>query len=150
MNLQDLFAVVNTEHAAALSLSKGGWEGWLQAELWYYLNITKQPPESTEREVQYPRTQTYCDLVTSNNQWVEIKAFGIFREGDYQRFMDSIANDVMKMDRRPRGATGLVLVIVPIAIGDELKREFERRGWNGFTRVNAEYVSVFHMGFEPA
>lgn len=147
MDLNDLLAVVNTEHAAALSLSKGGWEGWLQAELWYYLNITKTPTESTEREVKFPQTQTYCDLMTSTNQWVEIKAFGIFREGDENRFMDGIALDVMKMDKRPNGATGLVWVVVPRAIGDELVRAFKDRGWNGFERTNAEYVSIFQMRF---
>lgn len=41
MDLDDVVTVVNNERVAALCLSKGGWEGWLQAELWYYLSIEK-------------------------------------------------------------------------------------------------------------
>lgn len=144
MDVNDIVAVVNNQKAAALSLSKGGWEGWLQCELWYYLNVTKQPAESTEREVKYPNNPQYCDLV-SGNQWIELKAFGEFREGDEQRFMDSVAQDVHKLGNIPHGANGFAAVVVTKSIGDAVRQAFINRGWHGFTRTDAEYVSIFSL-----
>lgn len=104
MNIEDVLAVVNTEAAVSLCLSKGGWEGWLQCELWRYLTIEKN--ESPEREVAYPDSRNRCDLVASDDGtplWVEIKAFGIFRTGDEDLFLDSIGLDIQKLSGKPPG-----------------------------------------------
>lgn len=104
----------------------------------------KNPPESVEREVRYPGTE-YCDLVVGDNLWVELKAFGIFREGGENRFMDGVARDVHKMNDKPNGTNGLVLVVVPKAIGTDLRDEFRNRGWTGFIQRDAKYVSLFYV-----
>ena len=74
INVQDVMHVADSERAARYSLSKGGWEGWLQCELWGYLGIDKSPNLEVEREVRYPNTNYYCDLVVGGEIWVEIKA----------------------------------------------------------------------------
>ncbi len=146
MDLDDVMTVVNRESAAALSLSKGGWEGWIQCELWGYLSLVKN--ETVEREVPYPNSGQRCDLVVGSSPpqlWVEIKAFGIFREGDADRFLDSIAQDVYKLDNKPIGSSGLVLVIVPKGIGAAFGQALFRRGWRGFVNRDGEYVTVYYM-----
>ena len=47
--LDAIDAVLNSEKASAIALSKGGWEGWLQCELWYELSI--EQTTEVEREV---------------------------------------------------------------------------------------------------
>jgi hypothetical protein len=146
MDINDVLTVVRSEAAVSLCLSKGGWEGWLQCELWRYLTIDKN--ESPEREVAYPGGGERCDLVVSYNGaplWVEIKCFGIFREGDANRFLDSIAKDIWKLDRKPAGAGGLALVVVPRAIGDAFNEALKSRNWLGFGRTDSEYALVYHM-----
>ncbi|MGK4350838.1 hypothetical protein ACSMFN_11205 [Enterobacter sichuanensis] len=140
LDVNDIIKVMNAqnEKASSLSLSKGGFEGWLQAELWYNLNIIKG--ESTEREVQYPHSLTYCDLVcdatmTKPAQWVEVKAYGIFRDGDEPRFLDGVAADVMKIDGKPADASGSVYLVVPKAISDKVEALIVRRGWTNFKRA---------------
>ncbi len=148
MNLNDVLAVVNTEAAASLCLSKGGWEGWLQCELWRHLSINQR--ESAEREVAYPGTRARCDLVASDNGvplWVEMKCYGIFRQGDEDAFLDGIAADVGKLETRPPGTHGLALVVVPKAIGDLFSQALQARRWLGFQRTDAAYASVYHMAF---
>jgi hypothetical protein len=146
MDINDVMAVVNRETAVTLCLSKGGWEGWLQCELWRYLTIDKN--ESAEREVAYPGGRGRCDLVVSHDRaplWVEIKCFGIFRDGDANRFMDSIAKDIWKLDRKPAGASGLALVVVPRAIGDAFNEALKARNWLGFQRMVSEHAFVYYM-----
>ncbi len=148
MNLNDVIAVVNTEAAASLCLSKGGWEGWLQCELWRHLSINQR--ETVEREVAYPGTRARCDLLASDNGvplWVEIKCYGAFREGDADAFLDGIAADVGKLDGRPHGTRGLSLVVVPKAIGDSFGQALQARRWLGFQRTDAMYASVYHLTF---
>ncbi|TAN06837.1 MAG: hypothetical protein EPN36_03655 [Rhodanobacteraceae bacterium] len=149
MEMQDILDVVNTAAAASLSLSKGGWEGWVQCELWRHL-VDKG--ESAEREAPYPvpYSNLRCDLVADADGtplWVEIKAFGVFRHGDEVRFLDSVSTDVMKLGSKPEGAIGLAVVIVPNAIADSFRRALSDRGWHGFKVQEAEYVSVFHLQF---
>ena len=151
MNLNDLMndviAVVNSEHVATLSLSKGGWEGWLQCELWHYLSVEKK--QSVEREVPYPtNSQQYCDLVIGGSApqlWVELKAFGIFREGDENRFLDGIAVDVDKLHLKPAGSKGLALVVVPKGIGESFKAAILSRRLSGFQEQEETYVSLYYM-----
>ena len=148
MKMSDVFAVINTEKAAALCLSKGGWEGWLQCELWGHLNIKKKL--EAEREVAYPGSSKRCDLVIRSSDpelWVELKAYGVFREGDADRFLNAVAADVYKMQDRPEGSNGLVLVVVPNAIAESFFRAIEQRGWKGFACAKGNYAVVFHMSF---
>jgi hypothetical protein len=148
MDIRDVLEVVNSEAASSLCLSKGGWEGWLQCELWRYLTIIKS--ESVERELAYPGTRERCDLVVSFNgvpMWIEIKAFGIFREGDANRFLDSIGMDIMKLAKKPHGANGLALVVVPKAIGDAFNEALRSRKWLGFECTDSKYAFVYHMTF---
>lgn len=148
MDINDVLTVVNSEAASSLCLSKGGWEGWLQCELWRYLTINKS--ESAEREVPYPGSKNRCDLVAVSHGaplWVEIKAFGIFREGDADRFLDSIGIDIMKLANKPHGANGLALVVVPKAIGDAFSEALRSRKWLGFERTDSAYASIYHMTF---
>ncbi|EPW3921595.1 MULTISPECIES: hypothetical protein [Enterobacter] len=149
MDVNDIIKVMNAqnEKASSLSLSKGGFEGWLQAELWYHLNIIKG--ESTEREVQYPHSLTYCDLVcdatmTKPAQWVEVKAYGIFRDGDEPRFLDGVAADVMKIDGKPADASGSVYLVVPKAISDKVEALIVRRGWTNFKRTDSVYAYIYY------
>ncbi|WP_233874624.1 hypothetical protein [Paraburkholderia adhaesiva] len=150
MDINDVIAVVDSEAAASLCLSKGGWEGWLQCELWSYLTTTRN--ESPEREVAYPGRAERCDLVVMVNgvtTWVEIKAYGIFREGDTNRFLDSIGLDIMKLNQKPAGTQGLSLVVVQSAIRESFQAALQSRHWNGFNRTDAPSgrVSVYHMTF---
>lgn len=151
MDMKDVMAVVNTDAAASLALSKGGWEGWVQCELWRHLTLKG---ETAERELPYPRPyhNMRCDLVTTAPDhtplWAEIKAFGIFREGDETRFLDGIAVDVQKLGDKPHGAIGLSLVMVPRAIEDTFRKALADRGWTNFKVEEGEYVSVFHMTVE--
>ncbi|MGS0894636.1 hypothetical protein ACVBGC_19200 [Burkholderia stagnalis] len=146
MDINDVLAVVNTEAAAALCLSKGGWEGWMQCELWRYLSINRQ--EAVEREVAYPGGRERCDLVASAGGvplWVEIKCYGIFREGDGDRFLDAIAKDLSKLDMKPPGARGLALVVVPKAIADSFDGALRARRWLGFQTTESLYARVYHL-----
>jgi len=149
MNIEDVVAVMNNEKAAALCLSKGGFEGWLQAELWCYLT---NKGYSVERELKYPNKDAYCDLVYTPagagqlSQWIEVKAYGIFRSGTEARFLDGVANDVMKiMCDRPGSTNGAVFLIVPNAIGDALNTLIEQRKWFGFKRHVYELTSIYHL-----
>lgn len=150
MKMQDLIDVVNTPAATSLALSKGGWEGWVQCELWRHL-VDKG--ENVEREAPYPLpySNMRCDLIAATGDgtplWVEIKAFGIFRQGDEVRFLDSVSNDVLKLDRKPNDAIGLAVVIVPKTIEDSFRRALSDRGWHGFKVEEAEYVAVFYLEF---
>jgi hypothetical protein len=68
--------IVGTPRGAALSLSKGGWEGWLQCEAWLMLT---EAQHTVEREAPYPgRPGLRCDLLVTGGTplWVELKAFG--------------------------------------------------------------------------
>ena len=149
MDLNDVKQVVNTEKATALSLSKGGWEGWLQCELWSYLSLTKKT--TVEREVLYPNSdpQIYCDLVvgaTAPQLWVELKAFGFFRENDVNRFLDGVAQDVHKLThQKPAGSKGLVLVVVPKAIGTSFDTGITNRGLHGFQKEQESHVNLYYM-----
>ena len=147
MDIDDVITVVNNDVAASFCLSKGGWEGWLQCELWRHLTITKN--EVAEREFPYPiGGAARCDLVTSRNGtalWVEIKAFGIFREGDETLFLDSIGVDVQKLSRKPAGALGLSIVVVPAAIGEAFHVALATRRWVNFERRDCDYASVYSL-----
>ena len=72
-----------------LCLSKGGWEGWLQCQLYLDMRIPQQDwwwnpdgvsREKMRREVAYPSGGERCDLVIGNlvqgEWWIEIKAYG--------------------------------------------------------------------------
>lgn len=145
MDMNDVFAVINTEKAAALCLSKGGWEGWLQCELWSHLSLEKG--ETVEREVAYPESRERCDLVIGSNSqlWVELKAYAIFREGDANRFLDAVAYDIDKLSALPEETEKLVLVVVPQAIAESFSDAISQRGWNGFEVVELTYAFVFYM-----
>lgn len=148
MDINDVLKVVNSESAAALCLSKGGWEGWLQCELWRYLTVVKNEP--VEREIAYPGSRTRCDLVATHDGaplWVEIKAFGIFREGDPDVFLDSIGLDIQKLAEKPAGARALVLVVVPKAISDAFTQALRDRRWYNFQTTDSTYAAVYHMMF---
>ncbi len=140
--IKQLRSVVNTEIAGELSLSKGGWEGWLQCEYWNRLNISGL---ATEREAYYPRSRERCDLVTISNDWIELKAFGIFREGDESSFLKSIAADVYKLDHnKPSGAKGVIFVVIPKAIGDDLLKVLQNR-YLGFNKVDCDYCTICYL-----
>ncbi|NEO15398.1 MULTISPECIES: hypothetical protein [unclassified Moorena] len=146
MDLQDVREVVNSEGVAALSLSKGGWEGWLQCQLWAYLSLTKK--QTVEREVLYPNSRQRCDLVVGfadPKLWVELKAFGIFRTGDEEEFLNSIAYDVLKLKNRPNGSTALVLVILPKVSSEWFETAIEQGRWNGFEKQEEKYVNLYYM-----
>lgn len=147
MEIEDVIAVIDSERAVSLSLSKGGWEGWLQCELWGYLSLIKK--KTVEREAPYPRSRERCDLVEGvapDQLWIEVKAFGIFREGDADQFLDSIARDVYKLEARPNGSRGMVLVIVPKGIREAFTNAILQRRWTGFNIVDrAKYVDLYYL-----
>ncbi|MDJ0556318.1 MAG: hypothetical protein QNJ68_18145 [Microcoleaceae cyanobacterium MO_207.B10] len=144
--LDDVKAVVNSDYAAALSLSKGGWEGWLQCQLWGYLSLTKGV--TVEREVYYPNSAQRCDLVvgaTDPKQWIELKACGVFREGGKQQFLDKIAYDLFKLMHKPNGSTGLVLVVVPKTSVEWFESAKMQRRWDGFQTKEASHVNLYYL-----
>jgi hypothetical protein len=147
MEIGNVQRVVDNEVAGALCLSKGGWEGWLQCELWRHLAIVQGV--AAEREVPYPAGRERCDLVIqspgSPAEWVEIKAFGVFREGDVDRFLDSIALDLMKLSGKPFGSIGCSLVVVPAAIGQAFAEALNSRRWVGYAQAHFRYASLYHM-----
>ncbi|WP_312186931.1 hypothetical protein [Leclercia sp.] len=126
MNVKDIIILMNAnkEKNYALCLCKGGFEGWLQVELWYYLNIIMRV--SAAREVAYPTGDGYCDLVCDASegkpaQWIEIKAFGAFRDGDERRVLESVGEDIVKIQRRPPGTAGAVYFLVPKAVAEKVE-----------------------------
>jgi hypothetical protein len=145
--IESVLTIMESEKASALSLSKGGWEGWLQCELWANLSLKKQ--FSVERELPYPKKNTRCDLVIASLEaivWIEIKAYGIFRDGDEAAFLDSVAQDVYKLSsEKPEGSKGLSLVVVPTSISDNLEKEFISRKWAGFKQHKSKYVHLFYL-----
>lgn len=148
MDLNDVLTIVNRPDAVNLCLSKGGWEGWLQCELWRYLTFVRD--ESVEREIAYPNTSNRCDLVVSPSRsvqmWVEIKAYGLFRQGDENNFLDSIAADLYKLDNyKPKNTSGLMLVVVPAAIAASFNVAISR--WAGVSISQGQYVSIFYWQF---
>lgn len=153
MTLQELFnlirLIVDGPKAYELSLSKGGWEGWLQCELWYALNLEDI---TSEREYPYPapHQKKRCDVVIFEqvDKWIEIKAFGVFREKSVEDFITAIAADVDKLlHDKPLTASGLSLVVVPKAISPKFLEAITRR-WNNFKFVEFRYVYLFYIIIE--
>ncbi|MGP9823794.1 hypothetical protein ACT048_04865 [Ectopseudomonas khazarica] len=142
MDINDILAVMNNQKAYDLSTSKGGYEGWLQAELWHHLS--QIPNADVEREFPYPESDFRCDLV-DRGQWVELKAFGKFRAGDENAFLDGIARDVWKLFELPADVPAWVYVVVPIDVGDRLLEKLKERRWLGFNIHHAEFISVLYM-----
>ncbi|CAJ2864720.1 hypothetical protein [Burkholderia pseudomallei] len=135
--------IVDSPAGGALCLSKGGWEGWLQCELWREINIEHRTP--AEREVAYPapNAESRCDLVVEAAQndrqiWIEIKVYSIYRAGEAAQFVDSVTADLRKLDRAPPGVKTLLLVVVPRSIGGEVHRVLDVGGLNlnSFLTIN--------------
>ncbi len=148
--LNPLLKIMGSQRANALSLSKGGWEGWLQCELWAELSI--QDGITAERELSYPTPNhaLRCDLVTTlpggDHCWIEIKAYGAFRQGDENAFLDAIAIDVHKLGHiKPAGVSGLSLVVVPNAIASSFDGAIAQRGWPNFNKTVYQYVTLYDM-----
>ncbi len=146
MDISHVMKIVDTEAAATIALGKGGWEGWLQCELWKRLLLAGVP--DVERELAYPAAQgrERCDLVdgsTQPAQWIEIKAWGHFRAGEGDKFLDAIAHDREKLGRRPPGTTGLMVVAIPNATSDDFEKAIAKRRWDGAQRHVGEFVTVY-------
>lgn len=129
--------IVDGEEASTLSLSKGGWEGWLQCELWLWLT---DEGVTVEREVPYPEDAGRCDLVVEERHWVELKAFGIFREKDERAFVESFLEDICKLESRPSGTSGLALLVVLHALNGALIAT--KRKEHGLTEDRRKYVTL--------
>lgn len=123
-----LLEVLKTDRAKELFLSKGGWEGWLQCELWSKLNMDFCI--STQREIKYDLLNYFCDLVVDDLWWVEIKAFGLFRGNDVNNFVGGVIRDVDKINHRPIGTYGVVFCIVAAASNEIFKDSLGDR-WPG-------------------
>ncbi|MEO1641917.1 MAG: hypothetical protein AAFR74_01170 [Pseudomonadota bacterium] len=150
MNLQQfLHILVDTmasQKAQTLALSKGGWEGWLQCEMWAAVS---QAGVSIERELQYPDSNTFCDLVCqidNNPTWIELKAFGIFQKSNSNKFLDSFAIDVGKLDRAPDGVSKLAILVVPKSIGDVLIHLVSER-WPAVTVSQTSTMYLCYIKF---
>lgn len=132
--------------AAELSLSKGGWEGWLQCELWHYLNFDLSV--STEREAPYPGQHLKkCDIVSTEGDrptWVEMKAHGVFVENRIPDILNGIGKDLIKLGLRPHGTIGQAFVVIPNALKDQVKDAIRKR-WPGiFSESDLEFCMIFH------
>lgn len=146
MELLDvLLIVLDRQLVAVISLSRGGWEGWLQCELWIYLNYVMRM--EVEREVSYGDGRDY-DLVIRERDnpelWIELKAFGVFREGDIPQFLDSVALDVQKLDTISQWKKTLMIVVIPNVSYELVKQQIIQRHWQGFLERRATYVSIFY------
>ena len=149
-SVQDFFKLVgdvlSSRRAEALALSKGGWEGWIQCELW---NAVNDAGTTVERERQYPGFNLYCDLVCAldgRDYWIELKAYGIFQTKDAARFLDAYANDVMKLNSAPRDAGKLALLVVPENIGQQLAQTIKQR-WTGVVEASSSKIMLFYVKF---
>ncbi|MDU4841260.1 MAG: hypothetical protein E6X49_08935 [Leclercia adecarboxylata] len=150
MNVMDIIALMNAnkEKNYALCLCKGGFEGWLQVELWYYLNILMGV--SASREVAYPIGGGYCDLVCDARggypaQWIEIKAFGAFRDGDERRVLESVGEDIVKIQRRPQGTAGAVYFLVPKAVAENVEAVIKEKQINYFQKKETAHSTIFYV-----
>lgn len=150
MNVMDITAVMdaNREKNYALCLSKGGFEGWLQVELWYYLNVLQGV--SAAREVAYPTGGGYCDLVCDATrdqpaQWIEIKAFGAFRDGDEKRVLESVGEDIVKIQRRPQGTAGAVYFLVPKAVAEKVEAVIIEKKITYFKKQETSYSCIYYV-----
>jgi len=142
-----LSKIVNKEFAVTLSLSKGGWEGWLQCELWYIMSIYDK--KEVEREVAYPSPQNKkrCDLVIKSDKdiWIELKAFGIFRKSSVPDFVKKVEKDVKKIkDYRPANTQGFAFVVVPNTIATDFEEGLKESDLDGFTSSPREYSTLFY------
>jgi hypothetical protein len=164
MRINDLLNVVaeimNQPVAQAICLSTGGWEGWLQCQLWYALTQRIHPVQA-DREVQYPNAQQRCDLVVALNPnkpgqpaydigqnvevWIEIKALGGNQVNNLDNFINGIRNDVLKLNNR--NVPGLSIVVVPKLFRDELEGAFNHNNWQGFIRRDIQNSSAYYLGF---
>lgn len=139
--------ILESREAQALALSKGGWEGWLQCELW---NRVSDSGITIERELKYPGFNTYCDLICSLDKrecWIELKAFGYLREVDINTFLDSFANDVLKLDAAPKGAAKLALLVIPRNIGEKATLKIYNR-WPAIQVFTLDVMDLFLLKFE--
>lgn len=144
--LQIVEKVLSSPKAHALALSIGGWEGWLQCEIW---NLVSEAGQSIERELKYPGYNQYCDLVCELDQqasWIELKAFGQFQQTRTDSFFDSFANDVLKLQGAPNGVARLALLVVPRNIGDVLIEKIAKR-WSGIKSDKSEKAILFFLRF---
>jgi len=110
-----LFFANPTDKLQAIVLSKGGWEGWLQCELWNVLNDGfvvddyQYEGKSYMREERYLDGTTFCDLVDDDrNFWIELKAYGIFR--DLNDFINKFKDDIQKIGRIYVPAIAVVVI----------------------------------------
>lgn len=149
LEIKDVIAVIGNDENVSMCLSKGGWEGWLQCELWKYLGNVKKITAEREMPYPYPNSRKKCDLCVGfdQNQWVEIKAFGQFREGDERKFIRNVEKDIDKMKLRPTGSKGLILTIVPASFSDNFRSLLARSNLP-FQESNGGIIYIFSLRFE--
>ena len=141
-----LLTILSSRRAQALSLSKGGWEGWLQCELW---NAVGDAGTTIERERKYPGYNQFCDLVCVldlSEHWIEIKAFGQFQEAKARVFLDTFANDVLKLEGAPKDAQKIAALIVSNNIGGSLIEMVKSR-WGGVQILMTNSMTIFLVRF---
>jgi hypothetical protein len=109
-----------------MSQSSGGWEGWLQGEMFNKWNcgqvLREQPVWGDGREIDFWFPVTKFG--------VEIKCLGLNRvksdhdiiskrTSTYTSFANDVLKDVKKVAELPQGATGMAIVVIPTWLPEE-------------------------------
>lgn len=101
----------NLEKVELWYYNQGGWEGWLQAELYYQLS--RDFP--TAREMKYPITDwdMYCDLYVrdeNDEMYIELKAD---TQETHRNMKDLYREDIEKLEG-VRGIRGFAILVSKI------------------------------------
>ncbi|MFD0363821.1 hypothetical protein ACFQZZ_20420 [Nocardia sp. GCM10030253] len=101
------FFAANTARVVTARQSGGGWEGWLQVELWTYVQA-QDPGFGLVREQFYPDNVTRADFGLGNLR-VELKAQTL--NESVAAFVTRVDADVEKMERIVEGSLGYVVAV---------------------------------------
>jgi hypothetical protein len=120
--IQALNAILTEQKNAIgeFSQSSGGWEGWLQIEMWKRWDYGK-----VYREESVWGDRRAIDLWFPETKFgVELKCLGLKRTEDkndifsktytkYSAFAEGVLTDVEKVATLPQGGTGIAIVVIP-------------------------------------
>lgn len=140
--LEYLKLFLNNKQPTEISNSKGGWEGWLQAELWY--DITFSENLVVGREVALPGGGGRCDLVIEA-LWVELKCFSAFTYPNIEGFITACKEDAVKL-RDYAGGDGVAVSILPKYTGaqDFVGQALAEDGW---AFGENDYLYIWYKAF---
>jgi hypothetical protein len=116
----DALLIQKKRDIETMSQSSGGWESWLQGEMfnqWNFGQVLREEPvwgDRREIDFWFPYTKFGVEIkclglnrVRSDNDIISKK------DSTYKPFANSVLEDVQKVAELPQGGTGMAVVVIP-------------------------------------